>query len=287
MFSPLRYVPSRELAQVTPLANHCLGVAGPLLVPWGGILLVQVFRGEAEGWFGAIVAGFFALTLVAAGIGVGLSALAVALARQGTDGQPFGRQVRRWLRSCVSARSFGLAVPNAGMAAAFLWGLTSSGARFGVPDALSEIMGIEFLCIHSTVFLGFLALSSQTRWWTRCLKYWGLVMLFAMYLGAALNNLSERSVLSFAYLTLAKLATFRWHRNDETELISMALRWAAQFMFFMFTGALTESIGGGSQSLSWGACYFGTLSVLELFGAFILPEAPKGTMRDFIGVGKN
>lgn len=286
MFSPLRYVSLLELGRTTPLQNQCVGVGGPLLALWGGVIFAQVLRGEAEGWFGAIVAGFFALTLVAAGIGAGAYALLNALARQWTEGQPPGPQVRRWLRSCVSGRSAGLALPNAGMAVAHLWGLTPSGAHRGVPDALSEVMGIEFLCIHSTAFLGLLALSSPTRWRTRALKYAGFAMLFALYLGVALNNFSGWSVVSFAYLTLARLATFRWRRIDESELISMALRWASQFMYFMFFAALLNNTSFGGQNLLWGAWYFGALCLLELVGAFILPETTKGTMRNLIGIGK-
>jgi hypothetical protein len=286
MFSPMRYVSYRDVGQMTPLQNQCLGVAGPLLAPWGGIIFVQVLRGEANGWFGAVVAGFMALTLVLAGTCTGVIALFTAWARQWKEGEAPGPQVWRWLRSCVSWRSVGLALPNFGMAVVLLWALTPSGARHKLPDALSEVMGIEFLLIHSTVFLGLLALTSQARWWTRALKYGGLLMLFAMYIGVGLNNLSGWSVLSFAYLTLAKLATFRWSRIDDAELIGIALRWGSQFMFFMFFGALVGSSGFGSHNLTWGACYFGALSVLELFGAFILPETEKGMARTLLGIGR-
>ena len=285
MFSPHRYVALRELAHTTPLQNQCIGVGGLLLALLGVVIFAQVLRGEAEGWFGAIVAGLFALIIAVAGIVAGAGALAIAWSRQWTDGKPAGPQVRRWLRSCVSARSVGLALPNAGMAAAYLWGLTSSGAQWGVPDALSEVMGIEFLCIHSMAFLGLLALTSYTRWWTRGLKYAGLALLFAMYLGVALNNFSGWSVLGFAYLTLARFATFRWVRTDESELLSIALRWAAQFMFFMFFAALLECTELEAPCLGWGVCYFGALTVLELFGAFIVPGAVKGTMPGMIGIG--
>lgn len=287
MFSPDRYIAFRELADTTPLQNQCIGVGGLLLAMLGVVIFAQVLRGEAEGFLGAIVAGLFALIIAAAGIVAGARTLAIAWARQWTDGKPAGPQVRRWLLSSVSARSVGLALPNAGMAAAYSWGLTSSGALWGVPDALREVMGIEFLCIHSMAFLGLLALTSYTRWWTRGLKYAGLALLFAMYLGVALNNFSGWSVLGFAYLTLARFVTFLWSRTDESELISMALRWAAQFMFFMFFAALLECTERGAQCLGWGVCYFGALSVLELFGAFIVPEATKGTMRKMIGIGSN
>jgi hypothetical protein len=285
MFSPHRYIAFRELGDTTPLQNQCIGVGGLLLALLGGVIFAQVLRGEAEGWFGAIVAGLFALTIVVAGTSAGARALAIAWARRWTDGRPAGPQVRRWLRSCVSERSVGLALPYAGMAAAHLWGLTRSAAQWGVPDALSEVMGIEFLCIHSMALLGLLALTSYTRWWARGLKYVGLVLLFAMYLGVALNNFSGWSVLGFAYLTLARFAAFRWGRTDESELIRIALRWAAQFMLFMFFGALLECTESQGRCLAWGAWYFGALCFLELFGAFLVPEAAKGTIRSVLGMG--
>jgi hypothetical protein len=172
-------------------------------------------------------------------------------------------------------RNLASAAFSLALAAAFGWTLLKEEALWGLgPDRLSRLMQIEFLAIHSFLFIGLVTLPRVPDWRFRTVQwaaFWGLLALYA----AGAHTISGwPGILAFAGLTLATYLGFLLHLTGESQLPRLGFRWFASFLLFIACALHTrmpEEVAEWPEADGihvFGLLYFLGLAVLEWTGLY-------------------
>lgn len=158
----------------------------------------------------------------------------------------------------------------AGFAVAYLHGSAAQLATFG------KLMQMEFIVIHSGVFIGVLLLHrSESAFW-RGMR-WVAVALFAvLYLRIGYNIMGWVGVFEFVALTLSTYAGLFWATTSARFSIGFEIgtRWFIGFMTFAVLGGLFKMPENAAEwtvfpsVLLYGACYFASLATIEASGVY-------------------
>ncbi|MFH0953554.1 MAG: hypothetical protein V1873_04425 [Verrucomicrobiota bacterium] len=133
--------------------------------------------------------------------------------------------------------------------------------------ALIPIMLVEFLVIHSSAFLGLVALIPPEGALKK-VKAGCFAAFFLVYAGMAIKYADVASALFFVYLTGAKFLGYRLNPPKLQERWIIGLRWFVYFLVFMGAGAFFERSFTSRDNLPFGLLYFSILALLELFDFF-------------------
>lgn len=192
--------------------------------------------------------------------------------------QSFPLRLFGFLFSRVGWKQFGAAAPHLILAVQMF---VAWRYNYVVPDlkadALIPVMGIEFVVIHSTAFLGFAAL---IKWegWGRFLKIGCFGVLLAIYVGITAGNISWSAAGIFLYLTAAKFLGYRMNSPTDHKKTMIGLRWFVTFLLFMSIGMCFEDRSlKGPSNVPFGFFYFTVLGLFELFDFYNL--SLKGKLR--------
>lgn len=140
--------------------------------------------------------------------------------------------------------------------------------------ALTLLMQVEFLVIHSMAFLGLVALwrpQDEKARKTRAIVFWGL---FGLYSLASLNQGWRFFAVFFGLTFVTYLGLFLNWRSESAKL-QLGARWAVGFVAFLVANGIfgtPKNVGewaGLAPVVRAGALYFLALGAVELSGLYL------------------
>ena len=149
-------------------------------------------------------------------------------------------------------------------------------AVFGAtPERLGAAMQVEFMVIHSTLFIGWMALwkpPTRRAAIIRAIGLWGIF--FVVYI-AWLRERGLEDLLIFLGATLVTYLGLFLNWRSDTARIQLAVRWLVTFLVFMLAthgaGGLVNLWSGprALDAVNGGALYFLALGAIELTGFYL------------------
>lgn len=139
---------------------------------------------------------------------------------------------------------------------------------------LTGLMRVEFLVIHSTAFLGALALwktqtVGQAR--ARTVGFWGL---FALYILLALKG-GLLQLAAFLFLTVSTYLGLFLNWRSPSVVVQLGVRWVVGFLIFIVVVGVLGTpkdvdrwVGNGQVMLA-GLVYFAAIGLVELSGFYL------------------
>ncbi len=158
----------------------------------------------------------------------------------------------------------------AGFAIAHLRGGVSQHAYFG------KLMQMEFIAIHSGLFLGVFVLARPDRAFWRGMRWVAVALLSVFYLKIGFAIMGWTGVIELAALTVCTYSGLFWATKSQQFRIAadIGARWFIGFMTFALIGklfAMPENVAEWENFpavLLYGACYFATLAAIEATGLY-------------------
>ena len=244
---------------------------------FGLTLVIPPLRDAGEvGWVGILGSMVLGLPLLWLSAAASLAQLRLLLAAQGET--TLARQSWRMLTGKASLRSLLSAVPYTLLAAT----VGAYWARGYVPpwessQTIEELMALEFITLHSMLFLGWLAMVPVESWPGRCLK-WALFLALAWgYVAIAEHNLTTYGFYELVLVSTAKWAFLVLWPPKAARFRIMVSRWAVgTILIFLYGIALFDGQPGGPASIVPGMLYFTTLAILEALGILGADPDPEG-----------
>lgn len=258
-----------------------------LLLGAPGILFVAAAFGSMHHDFGltgcAALGGAFALL---AGIFLLPRARSAAKPLYRDKAEPDGKsgmEPRMAAPRRLAAQRLWRAAPGFFMASAH--GLALSGHPLPLlsRDRLGETMELEFLAIHSFVFMGALALPRIGDWRFQIVRWFLFVSLLALYVNAALSKSSGMAV-DFLLGVAGTYGGCLGGIRDEGAMGQIVKRWvvsSAAFLFLALALRMPEAVNqwsGSRRVLAFGMVYFLALAVVEMARLYDRPwmRLPEG-----------
>lgn len=188
-------------------------------------------------------------------------------------------EVNRVAASATNARSLDLSIwlpvaiqlfTAAGFAIAHFRGGLSQHATFG------KLMQMEFIAIHSGLFLGVFILARPDSAFWRGMRWVAVALLSVFYLKIGYSIMGWVGVLELAALTVSTYFGLLWATKSAQFRMAaeIGVRWFIGFMAFGLIGRLFDmpsevnSWSDFPAVLIYGASYFATLAAIEATGLY-------------------
>ncbi|MEW6077162.1 MAG: hypothetical protein AB1724_05095 [Thermodesulfobacteriota bacterium] len=236
----------------------CLGTAGFLLGAICAAFAAGTVHSDETTILQRILGTLFGLTLMA-GSGTALCLLAKALARD-LASSPVRRSLTglfAYIKAQITGRSL---ASSALLFVTMLDCLAALRYRSVFP---ANIMDIEFLAIHASLFLGLIAAARPATRRGAALKYAAFASLLGIYAAIAVRNIDAYSAAVFLFLVLGKFAGMYFNPPDTDERAITAARWIMNLVIFMSVVMIGRAVGADGPGPAAAAVYFGALGLLE------------------------
>lgn len=143
-------------------------------------------------------------------------------------------------------------------------------------DTFGKLMQMEFIAIHSGLFIGVFVLVRSDSTFLRGMRWVAVALLSVFYLKIGYSIMGWVGVLELATLTVCTYSGLLW-ATKSAQLRMAAEIGARWFIGFMAFGLIGRLFGMPSEVNTWsefptvllyGACYFATLAAIEATGLY-------------------